>query len=79
MGDAMNDSEMIDYALGQVEDLDCQRIEVTLGSDRVARDRLQRLRESLSQLLDDGSWAEPPPGLARQTLTFVAKNREREI
>jgi len=79
MGDAMNDSEMIDYALGQVEDLDCQRIEVTLGSDRVARDRLQRLRESLSQLLDDGSWAEPPPGLARQTLTFVAKNRRRAL
>jgi len=79
MGDAMNDSEMIDYAMGQVEDLECVRIERALQIDPMERDRLERLRHALHQLLDDGTSAEPPPGLARETLAFVAKNRRRAL
>jgi hypothetical protein len=79
MGDAMNNQEIIDYAIGQVDDLQCEQIERALRLDSVERNRVQRLRESLHRLLDDGDWAEPPPGLARATVEFVAKNRRRPL
>jgi hypothetical protein len=77
MGDAMNDREMIDYALGQANEVECKNIEHAFQLDPGQRDRCERLREALHQLLDDGDWAEPPPELARQTVAFVAKNRRR--
>jgi hypothetical protein len=79
MGDAMNDTEMIDYALGQVEVLECERIERALESNPTNRARVERLRDAVHQLLDDGAWAEPPSNLARRTVAFVAKNRRRAV
>src|SRR5262249_4923289 len=79
MGDAMNDRDLIDYALGQADEHEADRIERLLAADSLERERIGRLRDSLHRLLDDGDWAEPPPGLARQTLAFVAKNRRRTI
>jgi hypothetical protein len=77
MGDAMNDQELIDYALGQADDLESARIERALASNPVQQDRCERLRGALHRLLDDGDWAESPSGLAKQTVAFVAKNRRR--
>jgi hypothetical protein len=77
MGDAMNDADLIDYALGQVEELECREIERALDDDPIERDRLLRVRAALHELLDDGAWAEPAPDLARRTVAYVAKNRRR--
>ncbi len=79
MGDAMNDQEMIDYAIGQVDDLDVERIEHALQVDSLERGRLEHLRDALHRLLDDGDWSEPPPELAKLTVAFVAKNRRRPL
>jgi hypothetical protein len=79
MGDAMNDQELIDYALGQADELESARVERALESDPLLGDRCERLRGALHRLLDDGDWAEPPPDLARHTVAFVAKNRRRPL
>lgn len=79
MGDAMKDQEMIDYALGQADDLECEQFERALQLDPAQRERLERLRASLQRLLDDGDWAEPPADLAKLTVAFVAKNRRRPV
>jgi hypothetical protein len=75
----MNDDEFVDYALNKLDSPDCERFERILGEDRAAAIRLERLREGLNQLLDDGSWFEQPSELARRTVAFVARNRRRPV
>jgi len=75
MGEAMNDHEMLDYALGRHEALDVRGIEIELEDNPEALERFERLRESLHRLLDDGDGVEPPLGLAQRTVAFVAHHR----
>jgi prepilin-type processing-associated H-X9-DG protein len=72
MSDTMNAEKMIDYVLGQSEGLDGQ-----LDEEQAAR--VERLRQSVQRLLDDGTTFEHPPGLAVRTITFVARNRRRSL
>ena len=39
--------------------------------------RVERLRQAINRLLDDGTPFEHPPGLAQRTVAFVARNRRR--
>jgi hypothetical protein len=77
MGDSMNDRELIEYVLSRMEGSEYERIEQALGDDGPAAARVERLRDALSQLLDDGSWFEQRSDLARRTVVFVARNRRR--
>ncbi len=77
MGEAMNDDEILDYALGRHEILDRRRIDLALEAEPRLVDRVERLRDSLQRLLDDGDVADPPPELARRTVAFVARHRRR--
>jgi hypothetical protein len=77
MIDAMNADEMIEYALCGADNSDRGRDDWDLPLDRQQAVRLERLRQAIDQLLDDGSDVECPPDLARRTVMFVARNRRR--
>ena len=73
----MNAEEMIDYVLGQVDGADRERLERALRDDAEQAARLERLRQAVDRLLDDGTPFEHPPDLAQRTVAFVARNRRR--
>jgi hypothetical protein len=73
----MSADQMIDHVLGRLEGPDRERMENTLARDAELSGRADRLGRAISLLLDDGSSHEPPPGLARRTLTLVAQARSR--
>jgi hypothetical protein len=77
MDDAMNAEEMIEYVLYESKSLDVQEHDATLHVDSAQEVRLQRLRVAIARLVDDGTELEYPPGLARRTVAFVARNRRR--
>jgi prepilin-type processing-associated H-X9-DG protein len=79
MSDAMKADEMIDYVLGQAEGAERERLERALRDDSEAAARVERLRQAIFRLLDDGTPFEHPPELARRTITFVARNRRRSL
>ena len=73
----MKADEMIDYVLGQVDGADRERLEQSLRDDGEPAVRVERLRQAIYRLLDDGTPFEHPPDLAQRTVTFVARNRRR--
>jgi len=73
----MKADEMIDYVLGQVDGAERERLERALRDDGEQSVRVERLRQTIYHLLDDGTPFEHPPGLAQRTVTFVARNRRR--
>jgi hypothetical protein len=73
MGDPMNASDMLDYALGQLVGPARDHAERELAADPAAADIVERLTQSVHRLLDDGATFEPLPGLSRRTLAFVAE------
>src|SRR6516165_791164 len=75
--DAMKADEMIDYVLGQVDGAERERLERALRDDGEQSVRVERLRQTIYHLLDDGTPFEHPPGLAQRTVAFVARNRRR--
>jgi len=77
MGDPMNAQEMLDYALGQLEDPARQRVDAELKSDPVLAERTERLTRAVAQLVDDGEVIEPPAGLARRTVAHVVEQGRR--
>ncbi len=77
MGEAMNDDEILDYALGRHEVLDPRRTDLAMEGDPRLVTRVEHLRDSLRRLLDDGDSLETPPDLAARTVAFVAKHRRR--
>lgn len=77
MSDAMKADEMIDYVLGQVEGAERARLERAFGEDAESAARVERLRQAIHRLCDDGNSFEHPPDLARRTVAFVARNRRR--
>ena len=74
----MNAEEMIESALTKSDGAECGRLEQALLGDPEAA-RLERLKQAIDQLLDDGSWFEHPPDLAARTVAFVARNRRRPM
>jgi prepilin-type processing-associated H-X9-DG protein len=77
MNDAMKADEMIEYVLGQAEGPERERLEQSLRDDGESAARVERLRQAIHRLLDDGTPFEHPPGLARRTIAFIARNRRR--
>jgi hypothetical protein len=77
MDDAMNAEEMIEYVLCESKTLELQEHDAALHVDSEHEVRLQRLRVAIARLVDDGTELEYPPGLARRTVAFVARNRRR--
>ncbi|HZW34005.1 MAG TPA: hypothetical protein VFF52_24995 [Isosphaeraceae bacterium] len=75
----MKADEMIDYVLGQVEGAERQRLEQALRAGGEPAARVERLRQAIHRLLDDGTPFEHPPELARRTIAFVARNRRRPL
>ena len=71
----MKADEMIDYVLGQVDGAERQRLERALHDDGEQAARVERLRQAIYRLLDDGTPFEHPPELAHRTVAFVARNR----
>ncbi len=71
----MNDDELLDYALGRHEVLDRRRVEMTLETDALITERVDRLSESLNRLLDDGDSIDIPADLGHRTVAFVARHR----
>ena len=77
--DAMNAEEMIESVLCRVEGAERDRLERALRDHPEQAVRVERLRQAIHRLLDDGSWFEHPPGLAARTVAFVARNRRRPL
>jgi hypothetical protein len=75
MSDAMKADEMIDYVLGQVDGAERERLERALRDDGEEPARVERLRQAIYRLLDDGTPFEHPPNLAHRTVAFVAHRR----
>ena len=73
----MKADEMIDYVLGQVDGADRDRLDRSLRDDGETAARIERLRQTMYRLLDDGTPFEHPPELALRTVAFVARNRRR--
>jgi hypothetical protein len=70
----MNADELLDFALGQLEDPRRRALEEACRSDPELAARVQKTRLALDLLADDGAVFAPPPGLASRTLAFVAQN-----
>jgi len=69
---------MLDYALGQLDGPARQRADLELAGDPLLAETMERLSRSVHQLLDDdGEAIEPPAGLARRTVAFVAEHGRR--
>ncbi len=73
----MNAEELLDHALGQVDDLSRVRFEERLAQDPELAGRYARLRDQLHELLDDGTDLQPPAGLAYRTIRHVEVNHRR--
>ena len=73
----MNAEEMIEYVLCETKGPEREPDDWALRLDREQTIRLQQLRQAVHRLLDDGTEVEYPPGLARRTVAFVARNRRR--
>lgn len=71
----MNADELLDFALGQLDDPRRRAVEEVCRADPEVAARVQRARHAIDALLDDGYDVAPPPGLASRTITFVAQNR----
>ncbi|WP_165071979.1 hypothetical protein [Paludisphaera rhizosphaerae] len=70
----MNSDELLDFALGQLEDPRRRACEEACRCDPDLAARVQKTRRALDLLADDGAMFSPPPGLANRTLAFVAQS-----
>ncbi len=74
----MNATQMIDYALGKLEDPAREQVEIEASSDPQLAESLDRLTRAVQRLLDDGDTIEVPKNLAQRTIAFVAEKRAEE-
>jgi len=70
--DPMKPDDLLDYALGQLDDPARDAVEAEFASNPVLAAQADRLELALHQMLDDGETIEPPSGLAFRTISFVA-------
>ena len=70
----MNADELLDFALGQLEDPRRRAFEEACRSDPELAARVRKTRRAIDLMADDGEALAPPPGLASRTLAFVAQN-----
>jgi hypothetical protein len=73
MSNAMNADDMIEHVLSKAEASETERL--VLDDEQLVR--IERLRLAIHQLVDDGDEFDYPPNLARRTVSFVARNRQR--
>ncbi len=69
----MNSNDLFDYAFGQLDGSDRERVDQWIASDPATAQRANHLRHTIQTLLDDDCDFEPPPGLAHRTARFVAE------
>lgn len=77
MIDPMKPDQLLDYALGQLDDFDHEAAERELAEDPDLAARADRLSHAIHLLLDDGKTYAPPAGLASRTVAFVADRTAR--
>ena len=73
----MNAEEMLDFALGQLDDPRSHEFEEAGRTDPEFAARAHRIRQTLHHLVDDGYTFPPPSDLSRRTLALVADTRRR--
>ncbi|MEJ7637480.1 MAG: hypothetical protein WKF75_05665 [Singulisphaera sp.] len=74
----MNSSDLLDYALGQLDGPSGESAERETSGDPALAERVEWLRMRIERLLDDGlDPIDPPAGLARRTAHLVAERRRR--
>jgi hypothetical protein len=73
----MNAEDMLDFALGQLEDPRRREFEEAGRTDPDFAARAHRVRQVVHELLDDGYTFNPPLGLSQRTLALVADARGR--
>ena len=73
----MNAEEMLDFALGQLDDAPRRELEEANRNTPEFEARVRRIRHTVHQLVDDGYSYNPPPGLTHRTLALVADTRRR--
>lgn len=71
----MNADEMLDLALGQLDDPRRRALEEDARSDPELAARLREIRRAIDDICDDGLAFPPPAGLASRTISFVAQSR----
>jgi hypothetical protein len=65
MNEAMNAEEMIESVLSRTEG-EPPQLALHAGPAQLAR--LEKLRQAIDRLVDDGTWFEHPPDLASRTV-----------
>jgi prepilin-type processing-associated H-X9-DG protein len=73
----MNAQDLLDYTLGQIDETRRELVEQEAAADPALGESLERLARQIDRLLDDGEPIEPPDGLARRTVQFVAERSRR--
>ncbi len=74
----MNSSDLLDYAFGRLDGPSSETAEREISGDPALAERVDRLHTAIERLLDDGlDPVEPPAGLARRAVNFVAERRRR--
>ena len=73
----MNAEEMLDFALGQLDDAQRRAFEEAGRTDPEVAAKAHRVRFAVQQLVDDGYSYNPPPGLSRRTIALVAQTRRK--
>jgi hypothetical protein len=73
----MNAEEMLDFALGQLEDPRRRAVEEAGRTDPELTAKARRVRHAVHLLVDDGYTYDPPPRLTQRTLGLVAEARSR--
>jgi hypothetical protein len=73
----MTPEEMLDYAFGKIDDARREQVEREIVGKPALAVSLNRLRQNIELLLDDGEAFEPPADLARRTLAFTTQHRQR--
>ncbi|WP_165250827.1 hypothetical protein [Paludisphaera soli] len=71
----MKPDELLDFALGQLDDPRRRAVEEACRADPEVAAMVERARRAFHALLDDGISHAPPPGLAEKTLALVAQGR----
>ncbi len=73
----MKPANLLDYALGQLDDVEREAADREMAADPTLSARADRLGIALHRLLDDGGSIPVPSGLASRTAAFVADRTSR--
>src|SRR5271166_87848 len=73
------DEYLVGYLLGSLDEADATQVERYLQTHPEVRQKLARLKRSMSPLAADLDDVAPPPGLAGRTLAVIAEHNGTEL